>query len=488
MNINITRVDGAILIDPAPSYITSYLQYSHRSFGLQGYKRVNKFEKKELYTAAPESGIISFAGFFDKVSKLIESENDTLVVDDCRTFVKEPNLAAVRDINWDGIDSTGLRDYQIPLLVEFLYKAWAGNGICCAAGGAGKTILMACTYAAFQEIGPTIIAMPLKTIFDTTYLKFTKLFPNKHIGRVGGGFNDISNDITITTYKSLKNASLEKCKLLIMDEIQSTTGETTVSTLSSITPVRMLGFTATDKNLFNGADKLLKGLFGERLIYFPYADAEAAGAVVPCNVYMVRVPDSARFSGDSMDAKLIRGIKKNEVRNKLIGEICSSIPNNWQSLTFVDHIADHLIPLYNFMPSGTNYVHRGQGKEFGAFSLNVKTQDKNLNDFREGKYQHLIATDALKAGCDLPEIRVVIQASGGTSEVEILQEAYRGARTAPDKEGFFLIDFLDNHNETLENMAMKRMAIYEKQGWKVKIVNTPKEIDWSWNKEELKEL
>jgi hypothetical protein len=57
MNINITRVDGAILIDPAPSYITSYLQYSHRSFGLQGYKRVNKFEKKELYTAAPESGI-----------------------------------------------------------------------------------------------------------------------------------------------------------------------------------------------------------------------------------------------------------------------------------------------------------------------------------------------------------------------------------------------------------------------------------------------
>lgn len=479
MNISITRVDGAILINPVPAYITSYLQYSHRSFGLQGWKRVNKFDKKELYTAATSNGIITFAGFFDKVNSLIIKECDVPVIEDLRTPVKEPDLAAVKNINWKGISSTGLRDYQIEPLVEFLYKAREGNGICCAAGGFGKTIMMACTYAAFSHIGQTILATPLKAVFDQTYDKFCKLFPDHHIGRVGDGYCDISSDITITTFKSLLKSPLEKCKLMLMDEIQGTTGEVIVSTLSGISPVRMFGYTATDKNLFNGADKLIKGLFGERLIYVPYTDAESDGAVVPCMVYMVKVPDKAIFSANSMDAKLLRGIKRNEVRNKLIGEVCSMVPKDWQTLVFVDNITDHLVPLYEYMPEGTVYVHRGQSKDFGAFALSPKNQDKNLEEFRVGEHKYLLATDCLRAGTDIPQIKVVVQASGGTSEVELLQEAYRGARTAPDKTHFVLIDFLDSHDQTLENMSSKRVEIYKKQGWKVKVVNSPSEITWN---------
>jgi superfamily II DNA or RNA helicase len=488
MNITITRVDGAILINPAPSYITSYLQYSHRSFGFEGYRKVNKYEKKELYSHAPTGGVITFAGFFDKCSSLITREGDKLILEDMRTPVKEPDLAAIKDINWEGIGSTGLRDYQIDPVVELLYKAQHSSGIACAAGGYGKTILMACISAAFRHIGPTILAIPLKSVFDQTYDKFCKLFPNRHIGRVGDGYCDISSDITITTFKSLPKSPLEKCKLMLMDEIQGTTGASIVSTLSGITPVRMFGFTATDKNLFNGADKMIKGLFGERLIYVPYQDAESDGAVVPCKVYFVKVPDQAAFSAGTMDSKLLRGIKRNEVRNRLVGEVCRLVPEDWQTLVFVDHIADHLIPLYNFMPEGTTYVHRGQGREFGAFSLSTKKQDKNLEQYRNGEYQYLLATDCLRAGADIPQIKAVVQASGGTSEVEILQEAYRGARTAPGKTHFVLVDFMDSHDTTLENMSLKRMEIYKKQGWDVKEVNTPQEIIWDLQPKEVKDI
>jgi superfamily II DNA or RNA helicase len=133
------------------------------------------------------------------------------------------------------------------------------------------------------------------------------------------------------------------------------------------------------------------------------------------------------------------------------------------------------------MPEGTIYVHRGQGKEFGAFSLTPKKQDNNLQAYRDGDYQYLLATDCLRAGADIPEIKVVVQASGGTSEVEILQEAYRGARTAPGKNGFFLIDFLDSHDETLHNMSLKRIDIYKKQGWHVSTIESPEEIDWQYH-------
>jgi superfamily II DNA or RNA helicase len=478
MNIQLTRVDGALGINPAPAYLLNYLQYSHRSFGFQGWKKVNKFDKKELYSSAEHGGVITFAGFFDKVVSLIEHESDTPVIEDLRSPVKEPDLKAIKQINWEGIGSEGLRDYQVEPIVEFLFKAKDGNGICCAAGGFGKTIMMACTYAAFAHLGPTIVATPLKTVFDQTYLKFTKLFPDRHIGRVGDGYFDISRDVTITTFKSLPKCALEKCKLMLMDEIQGTTGEAIATTLSGITPVRMFGYTATDKNLFNGADKLIKGLFGERLIYVPYADAEDNGAVVPCKVYFVKVPEQAIFSAGTMDGKLLKGIKRNEIRNKLIGEVCQNVPKDWQTLVFVDHIADHLVPLYQFMPQGTLYVHRGQGKEFGAYALTPTKQDKNLEQFRNNEYQYLMATDCLRAGADIPQIKVVVQASGGTSEVELLQEAYRGARIAPDKTHFVLIDFMDQHDQTLENMSHKRMEIYKKQGWKCKVVDSVKDIAW----------
>jgi len=304
------------------------------------------------------------------------------------------------------------------------------------------------------------------------------MFPDVHIGRVGGGFNDISEEVTITTYKSLKNCALEKCKLLLADEIQCTTGASILETLGTMTPVRMFGYTATDKNLFNGADKLIKGLFGERLIYIPYEEAQADGAVVPCVVYMIRVPMQAAFSAGTIESKLNRGIKRCEIRNRLIGQACLAVPKDWQTLVFVDNIEDHLIPLYQYMPSGTLYVHRGSGKELGAFALNTKKQDINLQKFRDGECQYLLATDCLRAGADIPAIRVVVQASGGTSEVEILQEAYRGARTAPGKLGFVLIDFLDQHDTTLENMSLKRMEIYKKQGWTIKEVDSVDEIDF----------
>jgi len=479
MTINLTRVDGAMAVTPIPDYISAYLQYSHRSFGLQGWKRVNKFEKKELFAITEPGRLITFAGFFDRVYDLIVKNGDMAVITDLRTPVKEPNLAAVKNINWEGIGGTGLRDYQVDPVVEFLFKVKDGNGLGCCAGAWGKTILMATTYAAFKHIGSTIIAVPLKAIFDQTYDKFCKLFPDQHIGRVGDGYCDISSDLTITTYKSLPKAPIEKCKLLLMDEVQCTTSEGITKILSGITPVRMLGFTATDKNLFNGADKLIKGLFGERLIHIPYTEAEGLGAVVPFLVYMVRVPDLAAFEAGTVEAKIIRGIKRCEIRNKLVGEVCQLVPEDWQTIVFVDHIADHLIPLYRFMPEGTCFVHRGQDKELGSFAMTGKKQDKVLKQFQDEEYKFLLTTDCMRAGKDIPQIKVVVQASGGTSEVELLQEAFRGARTAPGKEFAVLIDFYDQHEQTLENMSLKRMEIYKKQGWKVKIVDSPKDIVWA---------
>jgi superfamily II DNA or RNA helicase len=146
--------------------------------------------------------------------------------------------------------------------------------------------------------------------------------------------------------------------------------------------------------------------------------------------------------------------------------------------------------MYKYMPSGTKYLHRESSKKnVGSFALSSKQQNQIIEEFSNDKFKILIASDAFRAGVDIPNCRVVVQASGGSSKVEVLQEAYRASRIITEenqkkfnlapKTHFVLVDFMDNHDPTLEGMAKKRMKYYEEQGWTVKIVNRPEEITWS---------
>ncbi len=486
MNIEITRGNGAMQVSPAPPYLVNYLKYSHRSFEVVHYRKVNKYTTKLLYETDGSGGIYTLQGFFEKIGNLIHKNHDTFTVVDARILLPSIDLERVQKL--------GLRDYQIKDVATFLEKAKEHSGVVNATGGYGKTMMQAVTYAAFNKLN-TILAIPLKQVFLQTSAKFKQLFPDKHIGMVGDGIRDISTDITITTFKSLPNCALEKCELLLVDEVQCTTGDFISNELTKILPIRSFGFTATDKGLFNNADKLIKGLFGERLIHVEYQEALTNKAVVPCTVYFVKMPENIMIHASTLEGKISQGIKNCKERNQLVAKICNLVPKKWQTLVFVDHILDHLIKLHSVMPLGTKYIHRSSNaKSAGSYAMTAKEQTKTINAFTNNEFQYLIATDAFRAGVDVPNCRVVVQASGGSSEVEILQEAFRGSRTltkerqeelnVDEKTHFVLIDFQDNHDPQLQGMADKRKDIYAKQGWEIIEVDEPKDIVWEHHKTE----
>jgi len=445
------------------------------------YKRQCVFTETLLYAADPDGAIYTLPGFYPELVKLIGKNMDVLEIEDLRTPMPEPDWAAVKKIK--------LRDYQKEPVLDLLFKGRDDSGVVNACGGAGKAHIQAVTYAAWNQFN-TILAIPLKQVVLQTYEKFKTFFPDKHIGIMGDGKNDISNDITITTFRSLQSCALEKCQLLLVDEMQSAGQETFQNCLKQMKPYRMFGFSATTEGIFNNTDKLLKGMFGEDLIYFPYEDGEAAGAVVPGRVYMIKMPENLIMDNySSFEGKFKYGIKNCEKRNELIGKACSLIPKEWQTIIFIDHVKDHLIPLYKYMPKETRYLHRESSKKnVGAFALTPKQQSKTIEEFSNNEFQMLIASDAFRAGVDIPNCRVVVQASGGSSKVEVLQEAYRGSRILteeqmkrfdlPPKTHFVLVDFMDNHDPVLEGMAKKRITYYEEQGWTVKTVDDPQQIAW----------
>ena len=275
-----------------------------------------------------------------------------------------------------------------------------------------------------------------------------------------------------------------------MDEMQSVGNPTFQNCMNELKPIRMFGFSATTDGLFNNTDKLLVGLFGRDLIYFPYTDAEEADAVVPGVVYMLNMPKDFKMQNySSIESKMKYGIKSCEARHELIGEVCKNIPDTWQTILFVDHVKDHLIPLYKYLPKETKYLHRESSKKaVGSFALTNKQQKTTAEEFANNEFQYLMATDAFRAGVDIPNCRVVIQAAGGSSKVEVLQEALRGSRilteeqrnkfNLSEKTHFILIDLMDNHDEVLNGMAKKRIQYYREQGWKIHTVDSVSEIDW----------
>jgi superfamily II DNA or RNA helicase len=481
MLIEITRFDGGLRLAPFPPYLAKYLKYHHREMQTIQYRRECVFVEKLLYATDGAGQAFTLPGFFSKIVGLIHKYHDTYSVQDLRTPLPATD--------WERIKKFKLRDYQIPLVADLILKGEQNSGVVNAAGGIGKTHLAAVTYAAWNQLN-TILAIPLKEVVRQTYQKFKTFFPEKHIGIVGDGMNDLSEDITITTFKSLKNCALEKCKLLLVDEMQSCGSPTFRNCMELVKPIRMFGFSATTDGLFNNTDKLLIGLFGEDLVYFPYTEAEDVDAVVPGVVYMLNMPpDYTMPSYATIENKLKHGIKNCEKRHEILGDACKHIPEAWQTIIFVDHVKDHLIPLYKYLPPETQYLHRESSKKaVGSFALTEKQQKKISESFANNEFQYLIATDAFRAGVDIPNCRVVVQASGGSSKVEVLQEALRGSRILPEetrakynltnKTHFILIDLMDNHDDVLHGMAKKRIQYYKEQGWTVHIVDAIDQIDW----------
>lgn len=483
MEIKLVRHNNYITLNPAAPYLTKYMEYSHREMKIVHWRKETVFTKKKLYDIAADGGLVTFRGFFEKIKELVETNGDTLEVTDVREQLPPIDKDELLKINF--------REHQFDLVNQLLTKLQDHDGVCLATMGAGKTHLSAAIYASYNSLN-TILAVPLKAIALQTYNTFKELFPNKHIGLCADGVNDISTDITICTFAGIEKCSLEKCKLLMVDEIQGTTSERMQRIITSVNAIRNIGFTATDKNFFNKADNVVTALFGGHLCEFDYSDGEDIGAVVPCTVYFLETEEQVTKYG-SLDSKMKYGLKCNADRNALIGEVASLVPDNGQCMVFVDHVRDHLPNVVKSMPHGTRWLHRTSSKkEVGAFALTPKQQKTTLQEFADGEFKYIVVTDMARAGVSVDNVRCVIQASGGTSEVEILQEFGRGSRIITDevlkarnlepKTHCVLIDFKDNHDYTLAAMSNKRRKIYLEQGWTVVDVKTPQEIDWNYYK------
>ena len=150
------------------------------------------------------------------------------------------------------------------------------------------------------------------------------------------------------------------------------------------------------------------------------------------------------------------GIVYNLHRNKVICEAAVEYyKRNKQTLIIVkkiDHgdiISDLLTATKQFIPH--QFIHG---------SLATEERTEGLDNFKNGITKVLIASSILDQGVDIPNIDVLIFASGGNSYIRAIQRVGRGLRIHDNKDHLTVIDFSDRTNKYLAKHSIERFKTY----------------------------
>ena len=209
------------------------------------------------------------------------------------------------------------------------------------------------------------------------------------------------------------------------------------------------GLSATPFGRFDGADKVITGLFGPIVYQRTYAEAITDGAVVPLKVCWLECPEPDGWRHyNTHDANYRHGIWRNERMHELVGRLWAAIPPDLQALAIVDKLEqmNGLVPLM----SGVTYVHaQNNAKYFNGNNLACnlqpvkdKQRDKIYEQMASGEVKRVISTGIYRQGVNFPQLAVLVNLAGMKSDIIAGQLPGRTSRRIDGgKEYGVIVDF-----------------------------------------------
>jgi superfamily II DNA or RNA helicase len=223
------------------------------------------------------------------------------------------------------------------------------------------------------------------------------------------------------------------------------------------------GLTATPFMRAKYDNLLLESATGGLLYDVSSAYLIDKGFLTPPKVRMIKVPGKLEVKrekkskpGDYWRKVADKGIRFNQIRNQLVA---NEVFGQGPILCLVATIEQGVVIQSMLDPSMQVEFLTGQ-----ASSAERRDAVKAL---RSGQIDAIMATTIFDEGVDIPEIRKVILASGGKSQVKLLQRIGRGLRLAAGKHSVEIVDFRDEHHHMLLKHAEERLKVYHEEGFEV---------------------
>lgn len=293
---------------------------------------------------------------------------------------------------------------------------------------------------------PTVVfAAPDKDINRKNYEELKRFLPDREVGLVMSGVKKFSDDVQVITLDSLHLLNPDEVGLLIVDEVHSAASTSRAEAISRFHKAARWGVSATPGGRFDGGDLLLEGLFGPVVCRRTYQDAVRLGALVPIEVYWLKAPPPPSLATykayKNRDYKIKAALTNNKEYSKLVADLIRAIPDSRSVLCFTQWIAQ-MANIHAYCPE-VGYVHAQTSEGVGSIApISPKQRKEIYSRMKDGEIRKILATHCWKQGVDFEGLDIVINASGGGSDISSKQIPGRASRKADGKDKAYMVDFI----------------------------------------------
>lgn len=362
----------------------------------------------------------------------------------------------------DMLHGIKLREDQTEAITQAIMNC---RGVIHMPTGTGKTEVAIAITKLLNR--PTLFLVNSKSLLHQTQERFIKRLDSdgEEIGIIGDNIHAPGTLVTVATVQSfdhMKKRSqkefsqeVRKYQVLIFDECHHASAKTwyTVGTWAHNAYYRF-GFSGTPMDRDEIDSMKLMSVTGQTIYKRKTQDAIEDGDL--CEIEMEMIENKEYVFGFKWQEVYREGIVYSRARNDLICEkaIYHKLKGD-KVLILVRHIK-HGINLNGMMQRYP--IHFLYGKH------TQEEREAVIHWFNDDGGKILIASGIFDEGIDIPEINVLIVASGGKSDVKTIQRIGRGLRKKLDGGSLKAYDFID-HSEFLLEHSLQRTYIYKREGY-----------------------
>jgi len=360
------------------------------------------------------------------------------------------------DVSLDGIE---FRGYQKETIAQAVVRQ---RGILELPTGSGKTEI---AIGITKTLGlRTLYLVHTKDLLHQTYDRFIKRGA-ENVGRVGDGYSEQNANIVIATVQTLSNWFkdaiqttkwwLAEFECIFLDECHHASANTWyILAMHCHNAFYRFGLSGTPLKRGELANMKLIACIEDAIYSLPTKDLQKAGDLCPIQINMIEnkeVSYQSKWHDVYSDA-----VVNSEHRNSMIVKLAIKHFLNGDKVLILVREITHGNNLYNMLDSC------GVITTFLKGSVSSEAREAWKKKFEDDDYPNfvLLATTIFDEGVDLPAVNVIIQGTGGKSEVKTIQRTGRGLRKKLDGGGLTVYDFIDS-SEYLDKYSEQRMRIYK---------------------------
>lgn len=456
--VNFIIDENVLTVYPTNPLMFKWLSYVERRMEKSRYGSKTVREKKDLFwldDANPQV-LKTYQGLWKFLADKCLEHGMIPQIHDVRATFPAPRLERLRGL--------------YPIQKKFVEYGLAVNysGIFSAPTRFGKSYCMAAIIRTFPRM-KTVVLVPGEDLGIQLHADLEQLLKIKiPIIGCGSGCRTQSAHVTLCSMDSMHLLDHAGTKLLLIDEVHALVTDKRLAQYLKFNLARKYGFGATAAGRYDQRDLLTEAVIGPVLAEVTFRQAVAEKVIAPIEVFMLVVPyDTTKVSTDRNTAYK-QMLWQSDYIGKLVQATCSRVlPPDWQTLLFIEE-----------EKSAEFFSARLPGSFISMAKRMKKKERRSVNNqMVRGDITYCLASRIYSQGVTFPDLRVVINLTGGGANTYAVQKPGRVAQMRPGKRCGVLVDFLfrgigegKDGSWAPHRDAHARLKLYEDRGYDVNVV------------------